>query len=211
MVYSMIGKYALSSRPLTPAVRNTREIKTEVIRKSLHILIGLVPLLAETNRTLTITLLLGGTLFYSLTEALRLSGHNVPVISSLTAMSSRRRDQGHFVRGPVTLGLGALLALLLYPLQAASIAIYAMAFGDGIASLVGKTFGRLRPDFLLGKSVEGSLACFAVIFITAYQVSLSFRIALLAALAGALTDIFPLGDYDNLVMPLAVGLAVRAL
>ena len=207
----MIVKYGPSSRPLSPAIRDAREIKSEIIRKSLHILIALVPLLAETNRPLTIALLLGGTLFYSLMEALRLSGHKVPVISALTALASRRRDQGRFVRGPVTLGLGALLALVLYPLPAASIAIYAMAFGDGIASLVGKTFGRIRPHFLLGKSVEGSLACFAVIFITAYQGSRNCRIALLAALAGALADIFPLGDYDNMVMPLAVWLAVRSL
>ncbi|MDR3161698.1 MAG: phosphatidate cytidylyltransferase [Spirochaetaceae bacterium] len=194
-----------------PAIRNPKELRTELVRKSLHVLIALVPLLAGINRPLTIALLLGGSLLYSLLELLRLSGFPVPVISTLTALASRRRDQGHFVRGPVTLGAGALLALLLYPPQAASIAVYTLAFGDGIASLVGKTAGRIRPSFLLGKSVEGSLACFTVSFIAAYRVSLNCRIALLAAMTGTLVDIFPLGDYDNLVMPLAVGLAVRDL
>jgi dolichol kinase len=187
------------------------DLKHELVRKSLHVLIALVPLLAEANLPLTIALLLGGTLFYSLMEALRFAGFSIPVISALTTMASRRRDRGRFVRGPVTLGAGALLAILLYPPPAAAIAVYAMAFGDGIASLVGKAFGRLRPPFLLGKSVEGSLACFTVIFIAAYGISRSWWIALLAAMAGTLTDIFPLGDYDNLAMPLAVGLAIHNL
>jgi dolichol kinase len=45
-----------------------------------------------------------------------------------------------------------MLSLLLYPDPAASIAIYALAFGDGLASLVGKLVGRIRPASLWGRS-----------------------------------------------------------
>jgi dolichol kinase len=126
-------------------------------------------------------------------------------------MASRPRDRNRFVLGPVTLGLGALLALLLYPSPAASIAIYALAFGDGWASLIGKLFGRLRPAFMLGKSVEGSLACFAAVYISAYGVSRSMRIAFFAALTATLIEALPLDDYDNIVLPIITGLVVQII
>jgi dolichol kinase len=187
------------------------DVKAEIIRKSIHFLIALSPLMASLSRSFTVFFLLAGTLFYAYMETLRFSGVTVPFISSLTAAASRSRDKGRFVLGPVTLGLGALLALLLYPSPAASIAIYALAFGDGFASLIGKLFGRTRPSFLYGKSLEGSLACFTAVFIAAWQVSHSFHISLAAALTAALAEALPLDDLDNLVIPIAVGFAVQPL
>jgi dolichol kinase len=154
---------------------------------------------------------MAGTLAYIWMETLRFSGVKVPLISSLTSMASRSRDMGQFVMGPVTLGLGALLALRLYPSPAASIAIYALAFGDGFASLIGKFFGRLRPAFLFGKSVEGSLACFTAVFIAAWRVSGSMSIALAAAFTAMAVEALPLEDYDNIALPVTVGLVVRLL
>jgi dolichol kinase len=185
------------------------EIKTEIIRKSIHFLIALSPSMAAVNRPLTVFFLMAGTLGYTWVEMLRLSGHKVPLVSALTSMASRSRDMGHFVMGPVTLGLGALLALLLYPSPAASIAIYALAFGDGFASLAGKFFGRLRPAFLCGKSVEGSLACFTAVFIAAYGISGRFSLALTTALTAMAVEALPLEDYDNIALPVAVGFVVQ--
>jgi dolichol kinase len=185
------------------------DLKTEFIRKSIHFLIALSPSLAALNRPFTVLLLMAGTLGYTCMETLRLAGVRVPVISSLTCMASRSRDMGHFVLGPVTLGLGALLALLLYPSPAASIAIYALAFGDGFASLIGKFFGRTRPAFLRGKSVEGSLACFTAVLITAYGVSHNVRIACIAALTAMIVEALPLKDYDNIMLPMVVGFMAR--
>jgi len=188
---------------------NAGELKSEILRKSLHFLIALAPTMASLNKTATVAILMIGTLGYTLMECLRFSGVKVPVISSITSMASRPRDIGRFVMGPVTLGLGALLALLLYPSPAAAIAIYALAFGDGIASLVGKFFGSLRPAFLFGKSVEGSLACFTVVLLSAYAVSGSLNIALIAAFTATVIEALPLEDYDNILIPITVGLAAN--
>jgi dolichol kinase len=158
-----------------------------------------------------VALLMAGTLFYALTETLRLAGVEVPLVSSLTSMASRPRDRDRFVLGPVTLGLGALLALLLYPSPAASIGIYALAFGDGFASLIGKTFGKHRPACMLGKSIEGSLACFSAVFVTAYGVSRRHTVAFVAALTAALVEALPLEDYDNLALPVCVGFVAQLL
>jgi dolichol kinase len=167
--------------------------------------------LAALNYPATAALLLAGVLVYVRVEGLRLAGFRAPLVSSLTDMASRSRDQGRFVLGPVTLGLGALLALLMYPGPAASIAVYALAFGDGFASLIGKLFGRRRPAFLRGKSLEGCAACFCAVFIAAHLVSRDYRIALAAALSAMLTEALPLEDYDNLALPLVVGLVVSAV
>ena len=190
-------------------VARLHEVKTEIIRKAIHFLIALCTTLAALNHPLTMVLLMAGTLFYAWVEYLRLSGVNVPLISSVTNMASRTRDKGRFVLGPVTLGLGALLSLLLYPSPAATIAIYALAFGDGIASLVGKLFGRYRPTFLCGKSIEGSIACFAAVFLSAYQVCWDYKIALSAAISATFAEALPIRDYDNLIIPLIVGFTVK--
>ncbi|GBU26988.1 phosphatidate cytidylyltransferase [Treponema sp. R8-4-B8] len=189
--------------------RDVGELKTEIVRKTIHFLIALTPSLASINKMATAAILIIGTLGYTLMEYLRLSGVKIPIISSITSMASRQRDIGNFVMGPVTLGLGALLALLLYPSNAAAIAIYALAFGDGLASLVGKFFGKWRPAFLSGKSVEGSLACFAAVLISSYAVCGNAQIAFVAALTAMVVEALPLEDYDNIAIPVTVGLAVQ--
>jgi len=185
------------------------EIKSEIIRKAIHFLVALCPSMASVNKPFTVGFLILGTLGYTFMEYLRLSGVKVPVISSLTNMASRSKDIGCFVMGPVTLGLGALLALLLYPSPAAAIAIYALAFGDGVASLAGKFLGNLRPAFLCGKSVEGSIACFIAVFISAYVVSGSIHISVMAAFTAMAIEALPLEDYDNMAIPVTVGMVVQ--
>jgi dolichol kinase len=185
------------------------EIKSEIIRKLIHFLIALCPLMASINRLFTLIFLMIGTLTYTIFEIFRLRGIKIPVVSALTEITSRPHEQGRFILGPVTLGIGALVSLLLFSPLAASVAVYALAFGDGCAGLAGKLFGRLRPPFLCGKSVEGSIVCFAVVFLVSYAVSTNIRLALLAALAAVLTEALPLKDFDNLALPLAVGLTVQ--
>jgi dolichol kinase len=185
------------------------EAKSELVRKSIHFLIALSPGMAAIHYHFTVALLMIGVLGYTIMELLRLAGIKVPVVSALTSMASRPRDMGSFVLGPVTLGLGALLALLLFPSPAACIGIYALAFGDGFAGLVGKLFGRIRPAFLFGKSLEGSMACFTAVFISAYLVSHSFTVSIAAALSATTIEALPLEDYDNIALPLIVGFTAQ--
>ncbi|GMO27350.1 MAG: phosphatidate cytidylyltransferase [Termitinemataceae bacterium] len=198
-----VGKLSYS------AVETMQEAVNELLRKSIHLLIALTPSLAAINKYGTVILLTGGVMLYIFLESLRISGITVPFFSSITKAASRSRDKNCFVMGPVTLGCGALIALLLYPSAAAAIAIYALAFGDGFASLVGRIFGRIRPAFLCGKSVEGSVACFIAVFVSAWHVSKSIKISVVAALAATVVEALPLEDYDNIAIPVAAGLAVQ--
>jgi dolichol kinase len=189
--------------------RLSHELQTELIRKSIHLSIALVPTVAALLGTgVTLVLLGAGTVLYAYAEHQRRSGNPVPVISRLTEAASRTRDIDRFVMGPVTLGVGAMLALLLYPDPAASLAIYALAFGDGAASLVGKLIGRVRIPGTGGKTVEGSIACAIGVAIPTALVIPEPRIVAGTALSAALLEMLPTGDADNLVLPVGVGLSV---
>jgi len=212
----MVNKFVFKNRlfPKTTTLNshnrffNISVIRTEFIRKSIHFLIALSPVLAAWNRFFTLIMLMAGVLVYVYLESMRIRGFTIPLISSLTAQASRSRDEGHFVLGPVTLGLGAVLVLAFFPLRTASIAIYALAFGDGFASLVGKPFGRIKPSFMMGKSVEGSAACLAAVFLVTWKVSRSLPVSLTAAVTAVIAEVLPLEDLDNLVIPLAVACAI---
>ncbi len=180
-------------------------IQGELVRKSLHMLIALVPGIALSIGVFpTLMLLATGVLFYTTAEHLRLSGQYVALISTVTVLASRTRDQGRFVAGPVTLGVGAMLALLLYPAPAAFLGIYALAFGDGLASLVGKAFGSVMilPD----ASLEGSLACLVAVFSASLALSGRFVESLVIAVAATVLEALPTDDLDNIIIPVGVAL-----
>lgn len=190
----------------------SREVRTELIRKSIHLSIALVPFVAAVIGTAaTLALLAFGTLFYSYAEYKRQLGIATPIITRITELSSRKRDLNTFVLGPVTLGVGAMLALLLYPNPAATIAIYALAFGDGFAALVGKVFGRITVPGTGGKTFEGSLACFTAVTIGAWAVTPDPRVALSAGISATLLEALPSNDADNIILPIGTGLVATLL
>jgi dolichol kinase len=156
---------------------------------------------------MVIVLLGAGAFLYTASEILRLKGKQAPVfktISLITIRAARKQDTG-FEWGPITLAVGAALSVVLFQTPILDMAIYSLAFGDGFAGLVGRLFGRLRPAFLRGKSVEGSLACFAAVFVSTFMVLGSWRMSLAAAGVAVFIEALPLKDGDNIAIPLAVG------
>ncbi len=186
-------------------------LRTELIRKAIHLLIALVPILASVSVSFTLGLLGAGTLFYIFAEKVRRDGARVIFISDLTLIASRDGDQGRFVLGPVTLGIGAMLALLLYPQEASTIAIYALAFGDSAASLVGKTVGGIRIPFNHSKTIAGSLGCFAVVFAVSLRLTGDIRAAVIIGLATAIFEALPFSDMDNIIIPVGTGFVASGI
>jgi phytol kinase len=181
------------------------QLPGELVRKSLHLLVALVPVLASYNLPLTLMLLAAGTLFYTFAEASRRSGRPVLLVSDLTVIASREGDRGKFVLGPVTLGIGAMIALILYPEPAASIGIYALAFGDGFASLAGKLIGGPRIPLLRGKTFTGSFACLTAVFLVTLRVTGNPLEAAVLAVSAMILEAIPTGDFDNLILPIGIG------
>ena len=113
----------------------------ELLRKAIHICTAFVPLFLSFAYWPVIWILLIMVIVYTTAEFMRQRGATVPVISAITAAAARKRDENHFVLGPVTLACGVLLTALFFPPEAAAVGIFALAFGDGLASLAGKLFG----------------------------------------------------------------------
>lgn len=180
------------------------DLLKEFFRKSIHFCAALVPWFAERHFDATVILLSVVLGVYGWSEYRRLGGCAVPVISRITVLAARKRDEGRFVLGPVTMAVGVLFTLLLFPGDAAKIGIYALAFGDGIASLAGKLWGKTRLPLTRGKSLEGSLACFLMVFISSLTVLRNPLAAFAVAAAASLVELIPLQDYDNLFIPIAI-------
>ncbi len=185
-----------------------REFQKELFRKGIHLFIAFVPVLASINLMVTFFLVGIGTIVYAVAELLRFQGITVPIISRVTEYASRDRDRGRVVLGPITLGLGAMAALFFYPDPAASLAIYALAFGDGFSSVVGKMFGRETIPFTGGKTYAGSLTCFIAVFFFSFVVVRNPLMAFFTAISATFLEALPLKDLDNVVIPLGTGLCV---
>lgn len=182
----------------------------EIVRKIIHATIAFVPLIAAWNLPVTIGLLCAGILFYAICEYARSRGRNLLLISRITNLASRSIESG-FVWAPVTLGIGTLGALLFYPGPAASLAIYALAFGDSAATIAGKLWGK-KGWGLFGvwraKTFAGSMACFIVVFISSYGVLRNVSQAVIAAAVATAMELVSPKDIDNIIIPLGTGLIV---
>ena len=182
----------------------------ELTRKTIHITIAFVPVMANWNFLVAVALLSAGIIYYVINENARISGRSFGMVSRLTEIASRPVERG-FVWGPVTLGLGAMSALIFYPNPAATVAIYALAFGDGIASLAGKFLGRRSTVRIGEKTLEGSVSCFVAVFFSTILYLDDYLLALAAAVTATILEMIPLQDADNLIIPLGTGFVMTLL
>lgn len=181
------------------------ELVTELLRKSIHIAASCIIIPATYWYYPTLVGIVCLTGMYCISELLRKHNIEVGIIGQITRHAARKRDRNRFVLGPVTLAAGIFFALLLFPFHSAKIAILALAFGDGLASLVGKRFGKRKLHIAKDKTIAGSAACFTAVLITAYTVSLSAWRSITIAAAAAFIEMLPLKDYDNVLIPLVIG------
>lgn len=194
----------------------TKLLLKELFRKSIHLGSALVPVVLEKNYWFTVGLLVFALIAYIICESLRLKGIKIPVVSRITELAARQRDEHKFVLGPVTMVLGILLCIFInsYP-PGCKIGIFALAFGDGLASLSGKLFGKVHIPFTRGKTVAGSLTCFTAVFISSFIVFSSVGetgaamgaagASVLLASAAMFIELLPLADLDNIIIPPVIG------
>lgn len=189
--------------------KHANDVAKELLRKSIHICSAFVPFFLSFLYTPVLCALAVVLVLYCVAEYLRYTGHNIPLISDITAAAARKRDENKFVLGPVTLASGILITALFFNPVCASLGIYALAFGDGLASLAGKLFGHIHIPFTKGKTVAGSLSCFLAIFISSFFVTKNAFFALILGICGMLLEILPLKDWDNLVIPVIIAIIAQ--
>lgn len=181
-------------------------ILKELFRKSIHLCSAFIPFFLKLNYWITIAALIFVLAGYLLSEILRLRGINFPLISLITKTAARERDHDsdRIVLGPVMLVLGIVVTALLFPLNVAKIGIYALAFGDGLASLGGKLYGHVEIPHTQGKTVEGSLTCFIAVVISTWCCIKNIIVSLIIGFCAMIIELLPLKDLDNLVIPVFI-------
>jgi phytol kinase len=95
-------------------------------------------------------------------EYLRLErGARLPFLSWVWDNYRREKEQKR-VGAEIFFLLGVIVALAVFETRVAVAAVLMTVFGDMTAALVGRRFGRIRPGFCGGKSLEGAAAALIV-------------------------------------------------
>jgi dolichol kinase len=115
-----------------------------------------------------------------------------------------RKEESGRVSGIFWTLAGCVLTMLLFERREIVLcALGYLAFGDGLAGLAGVRFG--RHTLIPGKSLEGSLACFAACLAVGL-IFLPPPVAAAAALFATAVEMIPLPYNDNLWLPVLSGI-----
>ncbi len=177
----------------------------EIRRKLLHVLVASVPFFAVYAYGVTLSTLGVLLCVYMISECLRVNGYSFPLIGGITRSSIRMAEARGIAFGPVTLVLGASVALAFFPAAVSSAVILMVAFADTAATIVGRKYGAHRIPYNSKKSIEGSLAACVVAFLCGYFY-LPWIPALAAAVFASGIESLPLKALDNVCMPLGAGI-----
>ena len=186
-------------------------IKKELFRKTIHMSSAFIPFFYYLYDQLVTIGILFITLLYFLSEVMRFKNIRLPLITKITELASRDRDKGKVVLGPITLTLGIFLALVMFDYRTATISIFALSFGDGVASLFGKIVGGPKIPFTFGKTFSGTFGSMLLLVIVFYGCGLNLNQAVIIALFSSFVEAFPTGDFDNLIIPVATGFFAKNL
>jgi dolichol kinase len=108
---------------------------------------------------------------------------------------------------------GAWIVLLVFKQEIAVAALVILAVGDPAAAVVGRRWGRTRIG---KKSLEGSFGFFLAAMGTGWLLQglwpgLPYSLFAVGVLAGTVVEFLPLRVDDNLVLPVATGLAMETV
>ena len=173
----------------------------------LIVLAGLYHLLPFQQLILFVSLLF--TMFFSGMVLERLGVETIFSKSHILKHTPTFSKSSHYESGTYWL-LSCLIVLTLFDALTAYAAILILAFGDSTAAFIGKTVGRTPNPLNPKKTVEGTLAFFAVsLFATMLIVPTS--IAFVTAIVVAIIEALPLKINDNLIIPISAAVVMRAL
>jgi dolichol kinase len=186
---------------------------TEIIRKGIHLLSLLIPVVYYfIPKSTALTILIPLTLAFGLSDIGRLF---VPAVGRIyntylgfLLRSHEQNDRGRRLNGATYVLLAATLLVLFFPKVIAITAIAVLIISDTSAALIGRRFGKHR---FMNKSLEGASAFFfSGLLVVAFAPKVEYApaeylIGAAAALFGAVVEASAIGLDDNLSIPLTVG------
>jgi len=187
--------------------------KGEVFRKAIHFSLILLPLgyryLVNYDKKITLFVLITLLVLALLIEIFRMRHPTFKrIFFDIFGLMLRNREYHDFTSATYML-ISVTICIAAFPADIAFAAIAFLAIGDTLAALVGVQFGK-RKLSRAGKSLEGSLACFAGAFVFG-MFFLQPIIAFSGALAAALAELAPMRFDDNLKVPIISGIVMLAV
>jgi dolichol kinase len=182
----------------------------EIARKAVHIGAILIPVgYYFTPEALGRTILISLTAVSFVVDVVRLNSPRIRTFFFIFFGRLVRDHERYNLLGSTYLLLSSLICAYAFEKPVAVAALGFLILGDTVAALVGKSIGRV-PVF--GKTLEGSLACFAVCLAVGWLIpELSFKRALAGAAMATLIELLPVPLDDNLRIPLAAGFAMTLI
>ena len=124
-----------------------------------------------------------------------------------------REKEASRLTGTSYILIASLIAFLVFQRDIAVLALSFLAVGDAMATMVGERIGKRR---LLGKTLEGDLACFisclAIGFVFYYAgLNIPLLVILVGSVGATIVEAIPLPINDNLTMPLFVGVVMTVM
>ena len=183
--------------------------KLELRRQIAHFLLGILIAFLIELKLLSVNGL-GLILVFGAIISLIYRYRPIPVIHEILVWLERPEDIKYFPgKGPFFLVLGALLSLLLFPIEVAKAAIIILAIGDSVSHIVGRYFGKIKVPFSKNKKIEGTVVAIGFSIFGAL-LFVDFTSAFLASLITMTVEaIYPdkIAKYldDNLLVPLLAG------
>ena len=192
---------------------------TEMIRKGIHLLSLLIPVVYYfIPKQTALAILIPLTLAFGLSDIGRLF---VPAIGRIyntyfgfLLRSHEQNERGRRLNGATYVLFASTILVLFFPKVIALTAIAVLIISDTSAALIGRRYGRHR---FMSKSLEGAGAFFlSALLVVAIApkveyVPAEYLIGGAAALVGAVVESSAIGLDDNLSIPLTVGGAMWLL
>ena len=159
---------------------------------------------------------------------LSMFGDKVMPIHGLNDLTSNKGHKTGLLFYAITITI--MVAFFWDHWTAATIGIVAMTFGDGFGSVIGKKYGKHK--IINGKSIEGSMGVFIATAVMVAVIILFYgwlttagyyprgdsiaiipfwATAIIAGLISMITEAISPGQFDNLITPIVVALAMVAL
>ena len=186
-------------------------VKNEIIRKSIHLFMLIIPLsILFLEKWLVLGVLGGLTLLAMTIEILRLRWSDFyRVFDKIFGPLLREHERTHLT-GSTYLLIGALVAILLFDKTIALTVLLFVVVSDGLGAFTGRIWG--KHNLTRGKSFEGC----AVFLLTAGVIVLitmqdHIVVGMIGAVVAFVVDVFVTGLDDNLTIPLGAGTVMHAL
>ena len=222
--FSLLLMYFAAAAALALFARKLLKMPRELFRKTLHlVLLFSLPVFLYAFTSWTLSVLAALVFAVTVYPVLALGEHFEGYAELLT-----QRKEGEIKKSLmlVFLMFAVIISICwgwLGDRKLAEACIYAWGFGDAAAALVGKRFGRhfLQGRMIEGrKSLEGTLAMFAVSFLAVFIIMIlrggltlenCFAISLAASAVSAVVELFTLGGLDTITCPMAAASVIIPL